>query len=84
MPALLEALTAAAAVMLGDTLRRAAVSVVGLLACAILLMTSLAFFTLAGYRALVETIGVVHAPLVVGVAYFILALIGLLLVQSRR
>lgn len=84
MSALLEALTAAAAVMLGDTLRRAAVSVVGLLACAILLMTSLAFFTLAGYRALVETIGVVHAPLVVGVAYFILALIGLLLVQSRR
>lgn len=84
MPALLEALTAAAAGALTSALRRAAVSVVGLLASAILLLTSLAFFTLAGYRALAEAIGVVHAPLVVGIAYFILALVGLLIVQSRR
>jgi hypothetical protein len=84
MVALLEALTAMGSVALVGAARRTALSVVGLLLCAILLGTSLAFFTLAAYRALLEAVGVFHAPLVVGGAYLVFALVGLLIVQSRR
>jgi hypothetical protein len=84
MPALFEALAASAAVALTGALRRAAASVIGLLLSAALLLVSLAFFTLAGYRALAEAIGAIYAPIVVGTAYFVLALVGLLVAQSRR
>jgi hypothetical protein len=84
MAALLETLTAAAAVVLAGALRRAAASVIGLLSSVALLLISLAFFTLAGYRALAEAIGSIYAPLVVGTAYLFLALVGLLIVQARR
>jgi len=84
MSALLEALTAAGSVALASAARRTAISVVGLLLCAALLLTSLAFFTLAAYRALAEAVGAIHAPLFVGGAYLVLALVGLLVVQARR
>jgi|1185.fasta_scaffold421623_3 hypothetical protein len=84
MIALLEALTAAGTVALTNAARRTAVSVGGLLLCAALLAASLAFFTLAAYRALAEAVGPIHAPLAVGGAYLIFALVGLLIVQSRR
>ena len=84
MIALLEALTAAGSVALASAARRTAVSVIGMLLCAVLLAASLAFFTLAAYRALAEAVGVIHAPLVVGGAYLVFALAGLLIVQSRR
>lgn len=84
MSALLESLAAVAAVMLANAVRRAAVAVLGLVLCAAAFVTSLAFFTISGYRALAEAIGEIHAPLVVGTAYLVLALVGLLVVQSRR
>lgn len=84
MVALLEALTAVGSMALARAARRTAVSVAGLVLCAGLLVASLAFFTLAAYRALAETMGAIHAPLVVGGAYLVVALVGLLVVQSRR
>jgi hypothetical protein len=84
MVALLEALTAVGTMALTGMARRAAVSIGGLALCAALFVVSLAFFTLAAYRALAEAVGAVHAPLIVGGAYLVLALVGLLVVQSRR
>lgn len=84
MVALLEALTAAGTVALASAARRTAVSIGGLLLCAALVVASAAFFTLAAYRALAEAVGPIHAPLAVGGAYLIFALVGLLVVQSRR
>jgi len=48
------------------------------------MLTSLLFFTLAGYRALVAAMGEIQAPLVIGVAYLVAGLVALLVVQSRR
>ena len=84
MVALLEALTAAGSLALVSVARRAAFSIGGLVLCAALLVASLAFFTLAAYRALAEAVGTIHAPLIVGGAYLVFALAGLLVVQSRR
>ncbi len=84
MVALLEALTAAGAVALASAVRRATFSIAGLALCAVLVVASVAFFTLAGYRALEQTVGAIHAPLALGVGYLILALGGLLILQSRR
>lgn len=83
MAALLEALTAAGTVALASAARRATLSIARLTLCAALFVISLAFFTLAGYRALEQTVGAIHAPLAVGGVYLI-ALGGLLIVQSRR
>ncbi|MCW5734128.1 MAG: hypothetical protein KIS73_08380 [Enhydrobacter sp.] len=47
-------------------------------------MTSLAFFTIAAYRALSHSLGDVVAPVIVGGAYFVLSLITLLVVQFKR
>jgi hypothetical protein len=84
MVALLEALTAAGSLALASAACRAAFSISGLVLSAVLLVASLAFFTLAAYRALEQAVGTIHAPLAVGGAYLILALAGLLIVQSRR
>jgi hypothetical protein len=84
MAALLETLAAVGTAALANAARRTAVSIGGLLLCAALLAASLAFFTLAAYRALAEAVGPIHAPLAVGGAYLIFALVGLLIVQSRR
>jgi hypothetical protein len=84
MAVLLEALTAIGAVALTSVARRAAFSIGGLALCAALFVASLAFFTLAAYRALAEAVGAIHAPLIVGAVYLVLALAGLLIVQSRR
>jgi hypothetical protein len=84
MLAPLEALAAVGSVALANVARRTAVSLGGMLLCAALLAASLAFFTLAAYRALAEAVGPIHAPLAIGGAYLIFALLGLLIVQSRR
>jgi hypothetical protein len=64
--------------------RRAALSIAGLTLCATLFVASFSFFTVAAYRALEQAVGAIHAPLIVGAVYLLLALTGLLLVQSRR
>ncbi len=84
MGALLEALAAAGSLALASAARRAASSIGGLVLCTALLVASLAFFTLAAYRALADAVGAIHAPLILGGAYLVVALAGLLIVQSRR
>lgn len=64
--------------------RQAAVMLAGLLLAGSLLLASLGFMTLAAYRALVASVGDVHAPLLLGAAYLILTLLTVLAVQSRR
>jgi hypothetical protein len=61
----------ASLVPLASAARRTAVSVAGLLLCAVLFVTSLAFFTLAAYRALAEAVGAIQAPLAVGGTYLV-------------
>lgn len=65
-------------------LRRAGVTVAGLLVAAALLVTSLGFFTVAVYRALYHALGDVYALLIVGCAYFVASLIALLIVQFKQ
>jgi hypothetical protein len=38
----------------------------------------------AAYRALEQVVGTIHAPLAIGGAYLVVALTGLLILQSRR
>jgi hypothetical protein len=84
MVALLEALTAVGSVALVGVARRAALSIAGLALCAALFVASLGFFTLAAYRALEQAVGRIDAPLAIGGAYLVVALTGLLILQSRR
>lgn len=84
MVALLEALTAAGSVALMSAARRATLSIVGLVLCALFFSASLGFFTVAAYCALEQAIGAVHASLAVGSIYLILSLSGLLVLQTRR
>ena len=66
------------------TVRRAAVTVAGLLVAAALLVTSLRFFTVAAYRALSHSQGDGSALLIIGCAYFVASLIALLIVQFKQ
>ena len=51
---------------------------------ALLLATSVVFLTLAGYRAISQSIGDVYAALVMGAVYLLLAFIALLVLDRRR
>jgi hypothetical protein len=64
--------------------RRAAATLAGYLVAGLLLVASLAFLTLSGYRALGHSIGDVYASLIVGAAYLVAALIALLALSFRR
>jgi len=81
---LIEAIAALGTTLFANAARRAAARVAGLLLAASLLLASLGFFSLAGYRALAQAIGDIYAPLIIGGAYLIAALTALLIVQSRR
>jgi hypothetical protein len=84
MHALMETLAATGSGLLARAMRRAFVWAASLLLCLALLATSFAFLTLGAYRALAEVIGSIHAPLAIGGGYLVFALIGLLIIQSRR
>jgi 4-amino-4-deoxy-L-arabinose transferase-like glycosyltransferase len=84
MLAVLEMVTAVGSLALERAARRTVLAVGGLLLCAGLLVASLGFFTLAASRALTDAIGAIYAPLIVGAAYLVFALVALLVVQSRR
>lgn len=81
---ILQAVVAIGVASAKATLRRAAVTVAGLLVAAALLVTSVAFFTVAAYRALSQSFGDVHALLIVGCVYFVASLITLLIVQFKQ
>lgn len=84
MLGLIEAVAALGNALFAKAARRAAVTIGGVLLAGSLLLASLGFFTLAGYRALAQALGEIYAPLIVGAAYLIAALIALLVIQSRR
>ena len=84
MRALLEALTATGAVALAEAARRTFLWTAGLLVCLTLLFVGCAFLTFGAYRALADATGAIQACLAVGGFYLVLALVGLLIVQSRR
>jgi hypothetical protein len=84
---MLPILQSVVAIAIGSAMtavRRAATTAAGLLVVAALLVTSLGFFTVAGCRALSQTLGEVPALLIVGCVYFVASLIALLIVQFRQ
>ena len=83
-PGLVQSLVALGAALAINSARRAAVTLLGYLASALLLATSVVFLTLAGYRAISQSIGDVYAALVMGAVYLLLALIALLVLGRRR
>lgn len=84
MLAILQSVVAIGAASIVSAARRAVVTAAGFLVAAALLVTSLGFFTVAAYRALLHSLGDVVAPVIVGCAYFVASLIALLVVQFKR
>jgi len=84
MAPVLQPIIALGAAFAMNAARRAAGTLAGLLLSAVLLLASLAFFTLAAYRALCHSIGDVYALLIVSIGYFVASLIALLIVQFRQ
>ena len=64
--------------------RRVAATLAACLLVGMLLAVSLAFLTLAAYRAIVASVGDVYAPLIVGCFYLVAGLVAALVVQMRR
>ena len=81
---LFQSAIAIGAALAMNAARRAAVTLAGYLAAGLLLVVSLAFLTLSGYRALGHSIGDVYAALIVGAAYLVAALVALLMLSFRR
>ncbi|MFZ5780585.1 MAG: hypothetical protein ACOY4R_10350 [Pseudomonadota bacterium] len=63
--------------------RRIARQLAGYLVVAALLVTSLCFLTVAGYRALSLALGDIYASLVAGCVFLFVALVAALIVQAR-
>lgn len=84
MISLLETAANVGAGAFAKAARRTIASAMGLLLSTCFFLVSLAFFTLAAYRALAVTIGDIHTPLIIGGSYLVVALVALVIVQSRR
>jgi hypothetical protein len=67
-----------------DAARRAAVTLVGYIVVGMLLLASLAFLTLATYRAISLSLNDVYAALIVGCSYLLLALVAMIALYARR
>ncbi len=67
-----------------DAARRAAVTIFGYVLVGMLLSVSVAFLTLAAYRAISLSLNDVYAALIVGCAYLLLALIAVIALLARR
>ena len=83
MPLVVRSLSLIGAAMAANAARRAGATAAGYLAVALLLAVSLGFFTLSGYRALVQALGDVYACLLVGGAYLVLALLATIVLQAK-
>ncbi len=84
MPLLVRSLLLIGATVAGSATRRVDATLAGYLAVALLAAVSLGFFTLSGYRAVAQSLGDVYAGLLVGVAYLLLAMLTLIVLQLRR
>jgi hypothetical protein len=67
-----------------DAARKAALSLAGYVVVSLLMVVSLAFFTLSGYRALCVALGDVYAALIVGCAYLMVSLAAMVTLQMRH
>jgi hypothetical protein len=65
-----------------DAARRAAMTLVGYVVAGMLLLVSLAFLTLAAYRAISLSLNDVYAALIVGSAYLVLALVAMIVLYA--
>jgi hypothetical protein len=59
-------------------------TMVGYVVAGMLLLVSLAFLTLATYRAISQSLNDVYAALIVGSAYLVLALVAMIVLYARR
>lgn len=64
--------------------RKAGAAFGGYLVAFLLAIVSAGFLTLSGYRAIAQALNDVYAALIVGVVFLVLALVALVIVQSRR
>ncbi len=81
---LVRSLALLASAIVVQSARRAARTVAAYLLVAGLLTASLAFLTLAGYRAIGQSLGDVSAAAIVGCAYLLAALLVLLVILLKR
>jgi hypothetical protein len=80
---LLQSAIAIGSALAMNAARRAAATLAGYLAAGLLLAASLVFLTLSAYRAIADAIGDVYAGLLVGSAYFVAALVVLVVLGFR-
>ena len=83
-PSLLQSAIALGSALAMNAARRAAITLMGYLAAGLLLAASLSFLTYSAYRAIASTIGDIYAALLIGTAYFVAALITLLVLSFRN
>lgn len=67
-----------------NAIRSAGAAVGGYLVAFLLAIVSAGFLTLSGYRAIAQALNEIYAALIVGVVFLVLALVALVIVQSRR
>ena len=80
---LLQSAVAIGTALAMNAARRAAFALAGYAAAGLLLAASLSFLTFSAYRAITAAIGDVYASLLVGSAYFVAALIMLLVLSWK-
>lgn len=83
-PSLLQSAIALGSALAMNAARRAALTLMGYLAAGLLLAASLAFLTYSAYRAIASAIGDIYGALIIGAAYFVAALITLLVLSLRN
>ena len=83
-PSLLQSAIAFGAALAMNAARRAAVTLIGYLGAVLLLAASLSFLTYSAYRAIASAIGDIYAALLIGAAYFVAALVTLLVLSLRN
>jgi len=84
LPLLVRSILLIGTAVAGSTARRVDATLAGYLTAALLAAVSLGFFTLSGYRAVAQSLGDVYAGLLAGVAYLMLAMLTLIVLQARR
>lgn len=84
MPLLVRSILLIGTAVAGSATRRLDATFAGYLAAALLAAVSLGFFTFSGYRAVAQSLGDVYAGLLAGVAYLLLAMLALIVLQAHR
>jgi hypothetical protein len=83
-PTLLQSAVAVGSALAMNAARRAAVAIMGYVVAGALLAASFIFLTVSAYRAIGNAIGDIYAGLLVGSAYFVAALVVLVILGFRN